>query len=554
MMVVQELLTRIGFAVDRNSMQVAVGALGHVRNKAKSARDGIMSATSQILAGFGLYKLAKAGLEAASAVETLTTEFGTMLKSGEKANKLFSDIRQMALTTPYDEIGLSKSAKILLAYGRTNDQIMSDLAKLGDIAGADTEKFQHLALVYGQIWAAGKLKGDDLRQLVNWGINPLKEYAEKMGITYMEAQDAMRRGEISSQMVMDSFTRMTSEGGLFYKNMERLSSSLVGRWNVFKGYWRQFLGEVTTQLLPSIKQILTTLASVDWKPMVERIKVFTDAINNFVKTTSFDEVISALELMSVLIVSIATKDLQVKFINAMAISSRRTLRYIDAMKGGFLSFKTIVIHGARAIGTALKSAFGPIGLALLALDAVNQGADWIERKAKARGEQANVDAAWNMMHGIMFKEGYTAEQLLEQQRSRIEAVKAQIAEYQEKARQGDQYAGRMVAALTGKEGVKGKDQRGTLYHLQKQEDYMRLAYEQQFGLEYKYRDRSKDNFSDKMDDMISSIKDNTKATSANTDQLKRNKPFNPAELARMRQTSQFQQELKDIVLASGAIQ
>ena len=103
--------------------------------------------------------------------------------------------------------------------------VVPTLKMLGDIAGADQNKLNGLALVFGQIQSTGRLMGQDLLQLINQGFNPLTEISKQTGMSVADLKKAMEKGAISADMVTLAFKSATSAGGLFYGNLEAQSQT-----------------------------------------------------------------------------------------------------------------------------------------------------------------------------------------------------------------------------------------------------------------------------------------------------------------------------------------
>lgn len=119
----------------------------------------------------------------------------------------------------------------MLSFGVASSDVMKRLKQLGDISGGESQKLQSLALVYGQVTAAGKLNGQDLRQFIDAGFNPLKELQAMTGKSFNELQDLMSKGAISAENVAQAMAHATENGGKFYGMMEKRSQTLSGKWS-----------------------------------------------------------------------------------------------------------------------------------------------------------------------------------------------------------------------------------------------------------------------------------------------------------------------------------
>lgn len=211
-------------------------------NTAQSLKNvsGNLQSSGQEMQGLGLKLggLALAGsagfagiLKAASDVQTLKLSFETMLGSAEEADKLIREMTDFATKTPFSIRGVEESTKKLLAYGFSQETVLEELEMLGNMAaGVGKEKMPNLVLAYGQVRAAGKLTGMELRQFTEAGIPLLEELSK---VTGMEVKDmAGNIGElgIPFETVQDALRGMTSEGGRFNDLMSRLAEeTLAGK-------------------------------------------------------------------------------------------------------------------------------------------------------------------------------------------------------------------------------------------------------------------------------------------------------------------------------------
>lgn len=197
----------------------AGAALTKFANVAKVA----LIATGTAIVGFGVFALKSAG-----DVEMLRASFDTMLGSAEAGAKLFTQLQTMANVTPFETTDLADASKTLLAFGIGVEDLLPDLKMLGDVSLGNKDKFNSLALAFGQVAAKGKLQGDDLRQLVSVGFNPLQKIAQSTGESMASLTDKMSAGEITFEMVSDEFKKATENGGQFFNGMAKGANTLPG--------------------------------------------------------------------------------------------------------------------------------------------------------------------------------------------------------------------------------------------------------------------------------------------------------------------------------------
>jgi tape measure domain-containing protein len=245
------------------------------------------------IVGAGLLAGTAFAVKNAASVEMLRTSFDTLLGSAEKGRDLFTQLQKMANVTPFETEDLAKASQTLLAFGVQSKDLLPILGQLGDVSLGNRDKFNSLALVFGQVASAGKLQGQDLLQLVQLGFNPLQKISQRTGESMGSLRDKMAAGEITFQMVADEFKRSTSEGGQFFKGMEKGSTTLSGLWSTLadntKILAREMVGLSSSGdiikggLLDKLKDGMTVLINYlnDHKPQI--MAFFNDGLG-WIKT------------------------------------------------------------------------------------------------------------------------------------------------------------------------------------------------------------------------------------------------------------------------------
>lgn len=171
------------------------------------------------------------GVKTAADLQSLSASFETLTGSAEKGRQVFMDLQKMGATTPFETADLAKATQTMLAFGISVDKSQEYLKMFGDIAMGDKNKLSGLTLAFSQMQSTGRLMGQDLLQMINQGFNPLTIIAQKTGKSVGQLKKEMEDGKITTEMVTDAFKTATSEGGLFYKGMERGSKTLGGTFS-----------------------------------------------------------------------------------------------------------------------------------------------------------------------------------------------------------------------------------------------------------------------------------------------------------------------------------
>ena len=180
-------------------------------------------------AGIGV--VSKMGMEA----EKTATSFKVLVGSETQAARMLGEINKYADNTLWDRNTTQEAAKTMLGFGVSTESVVDDLKMLGDVAMGDKNKLSQLALVFGQISAAGKLQGQDLLQLINAGYNPLLDISAKTGKSVAQLKEEMSKGKITFDMVREAFQRATGEGGKFSNMTEQIAQTSYGAFEQLKG-------------------------------------------------------------------------------------------------------------------------------------------------------------------------------------------------------------------------------------------------------------------------------------------------------------------------------
>lgn len=178
----------------------------------------------------------------------------TLLGDTQKANDMLADLKSFAAKTPFELGDLASATNVLLSFGESSELVMNDLKMLGDISLGNKEKFQGLALVFGQVQSQGKLMGQDLLQMINNGFNPLQIISEKTGESMSSLKDKMSKGQISFEMIADAMKTATSEGGKFYNAMETQSKTFTGQVSTLKDNINALFGAMTEDVSEALSE------------------------------------------------------------------------------------------------------------------------------------------------------------------------------------------------------------------------------------------------------------------------------------------------------------
>lgn len=189
--------------------------------------------------------------------------FGTLLKSGDKAQAMFTNLQKFAAATPFELPGLIDNARQLLGVGVAADKVIPTLTALGDTAGAlgiNQDHFNNILLATTQAMGKGKLQGEELMQMVENGIPVWQLLSEATGKPIPELQKLSSTGKLLSKDVLPQlFAQMEKDYG---GAMAKQALTLTGVWSSLKDNTKSLLGSALEPLFTTVKKGIGALGDL----------------------------------------------------------------------------------------------------------------------------------------------------------------------------------------------------------------------------------------------------------------------------------------------------
>jgi tape measure domain-containing protein len=190
--------------------------------------------------------------------QQLEVAFNTMLGSKAKADALMTQLINTAAKTPFDLVGVSSSAKQLLAYGIAADKVNDTLVRLGNIAAGLSIPLQDIAWLYGTTMTQGRLYAEDFNQFTGRGIPMIRELAKELGVAENEVKALVAEGKVGFPEVQKVIENLTNSGGMFYNLMEEQSKTITGKISNMEDAISVMLNEIGQANESTINSILET--------------------------------------------------------------------------------------------------------------------------------------------------------------------------------------------------------------------------------------------------------------------------------------------------------
>lgn len=212
--------------------------------------------------------------------ELQNTALASILQNKDKADKLFGQITELAVKSPFTLKELTTYTKSLSAYQVEYEKLYDTTKMLADVSAGLGVDMQRLILAFGQVKAANVLRGTEVRQFTEAGLNILGElakyYSELEGkmVTVGEVQDRVTKKMVSFGDVEEVFERVTSAGGIFYNMQERQAETLAGQMSNLQDSIDIMLNDIGKANDGIIKNIVGSVRTI-----VENWEIFANIIN-----------------------------------------------------------------------------------------------------------------------------------------------------------------------------------------------------------------------------------------------------------------------------------
>ena len=224
-----------------------------------------------------------------------------MLGDSGKAQKIFDQIRGLAVESPYTFMDLSGFTKQLAAFSVPYEELYETTKRLADISSGLGVDMGRIILAYGQVRSAAFLRGTEVRQFTEAGIPILDALAKKFSelegrvVSVGDVFDKISRREVPFEMVRDVLWEMTDAGGQFYNMQAVLTESLSGKYDKLKDSLQIMIGdmaEASSGLIGGTLDMLTALTG-KWKEIGAVIVTVSTAVGTYKAAQAAANIVTA---------------------------------------------------------------------------------------------------------------------------------------------------------------------------------------------------------------------------------------------------------------------
>lgn len=217
----------------------------------------------------------------------------SILQNKPKADEIFNKTVELAVKSPFRIKDLVDYTRQLSAYRIESDKLYDTTKRLADVSAGLGVDMGRLILAYGQVKAAAYLRGSEVRQFTEAGINMYGElqqyFKEVKGEAYTTAQivDMISKRKVTFEDVEAIFQRMTDKGGTFYNMQAIQAETLQGKISNLKDAFDVMLNDIGKANEGTFKGMISSVTELlhSWKSIVNVAKIFAGFLVSIYITT-----------------------------------------------------------------------------------------------------------------------------------------------------------------------------------------------------------------------------------------------------------------------------
>ena len=247
---------RILMYVDHSRMS---GALQKAKDKVQTAA---MSMAKALATGFAAREIGRsvvASIKEAMKMESFAVDIAVL---GGGGTELFDRLKKEALKSPFPIDDWMLGGKRLLGAQVPIERVVKILRMLGEMAAGTGSSIKELGLVFTQIWAKGRLQGEEMLQFMERNVSLSKALQKVLDVNKEQMQKMQEAGLITPEHVIQAMEEMTKKGGLFGGMMDAKMQTIQGAIQRFKNTWSIFLAEIGARFIPILSIAASLFASM----------------------------------------------------------------------------------------------------------------------------------------------------------------------------------------------------------------------------------------------------------------------------------------------------
>lgn len=229
-----------------------------------------------------------------------------ILQNKAQADQIFNKTVQLAVKSPFQIKELVTFTKQLAAYRIESDKLYDTTKRLADVSAGLGVDMGRLILAYGQVKAAAYLRGTEVRQFSEAGINMYGElqklFKTRDQADYTTAQivDMISKRKVTFEDVEQVFENLTSKEGIFYNMQEIQAETLQGKISNLKDSIDVMLNSIGKANEDTLKGSIDSIKVLidNWETVVEVAKAFGIVVGSMVLLPKIKAAANGVSLLS----------------------------------------------------------------------------------------------------------------------------------------------------------------------------------------------------------------------------------------------------------------
>lgn len=283
-----------------------------------------------------------------------------ILQNKDEADRIFLQVQQMALQSPFSIMQMNTYVKQLAAYRIESEKLVGTTKMLADVSAGLGVDMQRLILAYGQVKSANYLRATEVRQFTEAGLNIAGELAQYFSelqgkmISVGDVMEMITKRMVRFEDVEEVFKRVTSAGGLFYDMQKKQAETLWGQMQRLGDAISIMMNDIGQSNQSTISGVISFLRDFikNWRVLATIIKTVVYSVGTYyaaillakIATGQFAAAIGkssvALKMQS------AASLLTVKNLEKIVIAAKKAAA---SLRGWFMNIMSAGLWGAAAV-------------------------------------------------------------------------------------------------------------------------------------------------------------------------------------------------------------
>ena len=228
-----------------------------------------------------------------------------LIQDADKANDIWDKTIALAIKSPFRVKELVTYTKQLAAYRVEADKLYETNKMLADVSAGLGVDMNRLILAFGQVKAANYLRGTELRQFSEAGVNILDELAQKFSevegrvVSVGDVFERVSKRMVSFKDVEEVFQKITSEGGIFYKMQEKQAETLKGMIMNLRDSIDIMLNDIGISNESIIKNSVSVVKNLvdNWRKLIPYIKTAGITFLTYFAAAKLNNIVRSINLI-----------------------------------------------------------------------------------------------------------------------------------------------------------------------------------------------------------------------------------------------------------------